>query len=58
MLTLSYVIGKDRRNLTPFEMHDGSEFDLNKDPAVTKNKVQAMQYNSGMDEIFLNLFEE
>lgn len=39
-------------------MHEGSEFDLNKDPAVTKNKVQAMQYNSGMDEIFLNLFEE
>lgn len=58
MLTLSYVIGKDQRKLTPFEMHESSEFDLNKDPAVTKNKVQAMQYNSGMDEIFLNLFEE
>lgn len=58
MLTLKYIIGQDQRKLTPFELHDGDTFDLSKDPDVNKNKVQAMQYNSGMDEIFLELYED
>lgn len=58
MLTLKYIIGQDQRKLTPFELHEGDTFDLSKDPDVNKNKVQAMQYNSGMDEIFLELYED
>ena len=58
MLTLKYIIGQDQRKLTPFELHEGDMFDLSKDPDVNKNKVQAMQYNSGMDEIFLELYED
>ena len=58
MLTLKYVIGQDQRALTPFELHEGDTFDLSKDPNVAKNKVQAMQYDSGMDQIFLELFED
>ena len=55
---MKYIIGQDQRKLTPFELHDGDTFDLSKDPDVNKNKVQAMQYNSGMDEIFLELYED
>lgn len=58
MLTLKYIIGQDQRKLTPFELHEGDTFDLSKDPDVNKNKVQSMQYNSGMDEIFLELYED
>lgn len=55
---MKYIIGQDQRKLTPFELHEGDMFDLSKDPDVNKNKVQAMQYNSGMDEIFLELYED